>query len=96
MWHNHLRKCIEGSRRQIEVIGISRNLNKTDRTEEYSRRIFIVHGHDGELKNELARLLEHLDFEPIILHEQPDKGQTIFEKLNGELSDVGFAFVILT
>lgn len=63
---------------------------------QYSRRVFIVHGHDGELKNELARLLERLDFEPVILHEQPDRGQTIFEKLGSEMADVGFAFILLT
>jgi len=68
----------------------------SENREDYSRRIFIVHGHDGELKNELARLLERLGFEPIILHEQPDRGQTIFAKLHGEMADVGFAFIILT
>lgn len=62
----------------------------------YSRRVFIVHGHDGELKNELARLLERLQFEPVILHELADRGDTIFAKLTGEMSDVGFAFVLLT
>jgi predicted nucleotide-binding protein len=62
----------------------------------YSRRIFIVHGHDVGLKNELARLLERLEFTPIILHEQPDQGRTIFRKLNDELKDVGYAFVLLT
>lgn len=62
----------------------------------YSRRIFIVHGHDATLKNELARMLERLDFEPVILHEQPDRGQTILGKLSSEMEDVGFAFVILT
>jgi len=69
----------------------------TESTEpQFSRRVFIVHGHDGVLKNELARLLEKLDFVPIILHEQPDRGQTIFEKLGREMTDVGFAFVVLT
>ena len=62
----------------------------------YSRRVFIVHGHDGELKNELARLLDRLQFEPVILHELADRGDTIFAKLTGEMSDVGFAFVLLT
>jgi predicted nucleotide-binding protein len=74
----------------------SRNTKGPEVIRDYSRRIFIVHGHDGELKNELARLLEKLDFEPVILHEQPDRGQTVFSKLNGEMSDVGFAFIILT
>lgn len=67
---------------------------KTERP--YSRRIFLVHSHDGELKNELARLLERLQFEPVILHELADRGDTIFAKLTGEMSDVGFAFVLLT
>ena len=62
----------------------------------YSRRVFIVHGHDDSLKNEMARFLERLDFEPVILHEQPDRGRTIFSKLRSELSDVGFAFILLT
>jgi predicted nucleotide-binding protein len=63
---------------------------------EFSRRIFVVHGHDTGLKNELARFLEKLDFEPVILHEQPDRGKTIFGKLDSEMRDVGFAIVILT
>ncbi len=65
-------------------------------SQDFSRRVFIVHGHDQALKNELARLLEKLDFVPIILHEQPDRGQTIIEKLDREMSDAGFAFVVLT
>jgi len=62
----------------------------------YTRDVFIVHGHDGELKNELARLLEKLEFVPIILHEQADKGQTIIQKLQYESSRVGFAFILHT
>ena len=67
-----------------------------DAESKFSRRVFIVHGHDAVLKNELARLLEKLDFVPIILHEQPDRGQTIIQKLGREMTDVGFAFVVLT
>lgn len=62
----------------------------------FSRRVFIVHGHDASMKNELARLLEKLDFIPVILHEQPDRGQTIIAKLGREMADVGFAFVVLS
>jgi predicted nucleotide-binding protein len=59
------------------------------------RRIFIVHGH-GELRNELARLLTKLKFEPIILTEQPDSGLTVKEKLLAQVTDVGFAFILYT
>jgi predicted nucleotide-binding protein len=67
-----------------------------DQNQKYTRDVFIVHGHDGELKNELARLLEKLEFNPIILHEQADKGQTIIQKLQYEGSRVGFAFILHT
>jgi predicted nucleotide-binding protein len=65
-------------------------------TPHFSRRIFIVHGHDASGKNELARLLQKLDFEPVILHEQPDRGRTVIEKLSAELADIGFCFVLFT
>ena len=63
---------------------------------KYSTRIFIVHGHETSLKSEMARFLERLDLEPVILHEQPDKGATIFAKLQAELADVGYAFILIT
>lgn len=60
-----------------------------------SRRIFVVHGHDDALKHEVARLLTQLDLEPVILHEQPNKGRTIIEKFE-DYADVSFAVVLLT
>jgi predicted nucleotide-binding protein len=41
-------------------------------------------------------LLERLDFEPIILHERPNRGRTIITKFQEEASDVGFAVVLVT
>jgi predicted nucleotide-binding protein len=66
------------------------------RSTNRSRRIFIVHGHDGDLKNHLARLLQTLDFSPIILAEQPEKGQALINKLNSQLSDIAYAFILYT
>lgn len=63
---------------------------------EYTRDIFIVHGHDGELKNELARFLQRLEFNPIILHEPADRGQIILQKLQYEGKKVGYAFILHT
>jgi predicted nucleotide-binding protein len=62
---------------------------------ENVRRVFIVHGHNEALKIAVARLMEKLDLDPIILHEQPNRGRTIIEKFL-EHSDVGFAVVLLT
>ncbi len=62
---------------------------------QWSRKIFIVHGHDNEAKVEVARFLERIGFEAIILHEQASRGRTIIEKVEMH-SDVGFAVVLLT
>lgn len=66
------------------------------RSPEFSRRIFVVHGHDGALKNELARLLERLALRPVILAEQAERGQELLSKLRSHLADVGYAFILLT
>lgn len=58
-------------------------------------KIFIVHGHDNAAKQELARVIEKIGFEAIILHEQADGGKTIIEKIE-TYSDVSFAVVLYT
>lgn len=46
-------------------------------------------------KEAVARLLARLDLNPIILHEQPNKGRTVIETFEA-YSDVGFAVPLLT
>ena len=46
-----------------------------------SRKVFVVHGHDEAPREKVARFLEQIGFEPIILHEQPNRGRTIIDKL---------------
>lgn len=60
-----------------------------------SNKVFVVHGHDETLLNQVARYLEKLKIEPVILFEQPGKGQTIIEKIESN-SNVGFAIVLFT
>jgi predicted nucleotide-binding protein len=64
--------------------------------EMWSRRIFVVHGHDVALRSEVTRFLERLDLTPVVLHDLADRGRTLFAKLRDELSDVGFGIVLLT
>lgn len=61
----------------------------------FSRKIFIVHGHDDGARETVARFLERIGLEAIILHEQANQGRTIIEKVVAN-SDVGFAIVLLT
>ena len=60
-----------------------------------SKKVFIVHGHDNEAIQEMARTLERDGFEAIILREQPDGGLTIIEKIE-QYTDVDFAVVLYT
>jgi predicted nucleotide-binding protein len=57
--------------------------------------VFLVHGHDEAALHEVARFLEQLDQQVIVLREQPNKGRTIIEKFE-DYTDVGFAIVLLT
>ncbi len=60
-----------------------------------SGRVFVVHGRNETLREQVARLLEKLGLQPVILHEQPNRGRTILEKFV-DYSDVSFAIVLLT
>ncbi|MEH6473626.1 MAG: nucleotide-binding protein [Halopseudomonas sp.] len=60
------------------------------------RKVFIVHGHDNEAKQELSRFIEKLGLEAIILHEQASAGMTIIEKIEHYSNDADFALVLYT
>lgn len=60
-----------------------------------SNKVFIVHGHDGEARETVARFLDKMGLQPIILHEQANQGRTVIEKVEAH-GDVGFAVVLLT
>lgn len=65
-------------------------------TEEFDlTKVFIVHGHDDLLKNEVARFIEKLELTAIVLHEQASSGNTIIEKIE-EYSNVGFGIILYT
>jgi predicted nucleotide-binding protein len=59
-------------------------------------QVFVVHGHDGEPREAVARFLERLGLGAVILHERPNKGRTIITKFREEAAGVGFAVVLMT
>ena len=67
----------------------------TDEAVVKNKRVFIVHGHDDELKESAARLVEKIGLEAIILNEQANEGQTIIHKLEKH-ADVGYAIILYT
>ena len=67
------------------TVNFAQNLNK----------VFVIHGQDESAREAVARFLEKLELEPVILHELPNKGRTIIEKFE-DYADVKFAVVLLT
>ncbi|MCE3231928.1 MAG: nucleotide-binding protein containing TIR-like domain-like [Rickettsiaceae bacterium] len=61
-----------------------------------SNKIFIVHGHDDAPKQAIARFIEKLGLEAIILHERANKGRTLITKLSEEADAIKFAIVLMT
>lgn len=88
---------LESIRDRLELIpvapGVSRAVVPPTRT--HTNRAFVVHGHDEAAREAVARFLEKLGVEAVILHEQASGGRTIIEKLE-HYGDVDFAVVLLT
>ena len=63
----------------------------------FSSRVFIVHGQDEGKKYELESYLQKLLREaPVILHQEPNGGRVLIEKLEDSAGAVGYAIVLLT
>lgn len=93
-------KLIEDGLTSLESIRNTLDFLLGDKSKEkiekiYSKKVFIVHGRDELLKEQVARFIKELKLIPIILHEQPSKGNTIIEKFE-ENSDVDYAVILLT
>jgi predicted nucleotide-binding protein len=62
---------------------------------ERTKRVFLVHGRAEAAQQKVARFLEKLKLDVVILSEQPNKGRTIIEKFE-QHSNVGYAVALLT
>lgn len=58
-------------------------------------QVFIIHGHDHGTRDTVARFLQNLGLNPVILQEQPDEGRTIIEKFE-EYAQIDFAVALFT
>ena len=81
---------------ELKLFGGAKKPRTARKTSERPlNRVFVVHGHDDGMKQAVARTLERIGLDPIILHEKPSQGRTIIEKFT-DYSDVSFAVVLLS
>ncbi|MGH6835436.1 MAG: TIR domain-containing protein [Methylocella sp.] len=93
-----LRQSVRGLEEEIEAESTAAGIaieSAPSNSSRLSRKVFVVHGHDDGTREAVARFLEQIGFDPIILHEQANQGRTVIEKFEGH-ADVGFAVVLLT
>jgi predicted nucleotide-binding protein len=83
-------------RSEIELYAHTQSQSDARKQEVSSDKVFIVHGHNDEMKLAVAGLVTQLGLNPIILHEQPNKGKTIIEKFETLSEDISFAIVLLS
>ncbi|HOC91294.1 MAG TPA: nucleotide-binding protein [bacterium] len=86
-----------GALRKIEIARKESKLKKMDEdnANEKTNKVFIVHGHDDELKEKVSNFVKGVGLNPLILHELPSQGKTIIEKFE-TYSNVCFAIALLT
>lgn len=92
-----VRNLINTIKEEIELFDAGADVHRGEASAHpsASSSVFVVHGHDEELKQSVARTIERLGLDSVILHEKPNKGRTIIEKFD-DYSKVGFAVVLLS
>lgn len=61
-----------------------------------SRRVFIVHGHDTDIRLQVELFIKTLGYDPVVLFKQPNAGCTIIEKIEREANDLAFSIILYT
>lgn len=62
----------------------------------WSRKVFVVYGHDEVSKARLEAMLRRWNLEPLFLDQLPSEGQTLIEKLEKYRHEVAYAVVLAT
>jgi predicted nucleotide-binding protein len=79
-----------------EIVNANPELESTEVQKVTGNTVFIIHGHDDEIKAEVQLLLTRAGVNNIVLHEQPDKGRTIIDKLVEESNNSNYAIALLS
>lgn len=64
-------------------------------TEYNNKKVFVVHGHDHMLLDEVELMLRRIGLDPVIVKNEANSGRTIIQKIT-DLSDVGFGIILYT
>jgi CAP12/Pycsar effector protein, TIR domain len=97
--HSSGDRASTGSRAAPSLGGLSpMSITQDQPTGSSDPTVFLVHGHQEQYKEAVARLIERcvLGVEVIILHEQVNQGQTVVEKFEHHAGIASYAVVLMT
>jgi predicted nucleotide-binding protein len=80
----------------VQKITIKNQIDFFEQNYKKKQKVFIAHGHNKTITNEVELLLRKLDLDPVISTQHANKGDTIIEKLIRETKDVKYAIVLYT
>lgn len=94
---NLITTMIEDLRLPVDQLEVGVIEDATDtKNNKKSKNIFIVHGHNETIRIAVEAYVRSIGYEPIVLFKEPNKGQTIIEKIESNAKDVCFAIVLYT
>lgn len=76
------------------IIGVTKVAGKGKSA--VNKRVFVVYGHDKDVRAKLETMLRRWGLEPIFMDQIPSEGQTIIEKLESATKDISFAIILAT
>lgn len=88
---------VQGKKEERELVEEYLNeigVNNTSKKATLSKRVFVVYGHDKEKRTNLENELRKWNFEPVILEDLANNGQTVIEKLENNMVGAAFGVVI--
>ena len=89
-----LRQAVAGLNERLQGLPAEAKQQATQSIQ--SKKVFIVHGHDEAARETVARFIQNIGLEPVILHERLNKGRPIITKFREEAADAAFAVVLMT
>jgi len=78
--------------KEVNLMKVEGNIKVNNK----SSKVFIVHGSDELAKEKVARFLDKIDLDPVILHEKSNNGRTLIEKFEHQSNEVDYAVIIMT
>jgi len=66
------------------------------RTNSAPKPVFVVHGRDYQMRDDVVEFLRNNNVETIVLEELPSEGKTVIEKLEKHANNIGFAVIAVS